>query len=161
LEKKRWLEAEPVLLKDPECAMLYARLFITEFPGGRWRELEKRLLENKDAAYADIVYEYMGYIHTRWPEGEEAFLRNSHNVMDEFHDYLVNCRDQFTDQDKWKMLKDLSKANLEVLNFLGMTKEIQEYILQHRPDLVGEIPNLDPELAKKYQHEKEIGNVDL
>jgi hypothetical protein len=40
-------------------------------------------------------------------------------------------------------------------------KEAQEYIIKHRPDLVGEIQDLNPDLKEKYQHEKELGNVDL
>jgi hypothetical protein len=44
---------------------------------------------------------------------------------------------------------------------MGLDKEQQEYAIQHRPDLIDSITNLDPDLAKKYKHEQELGKVDL
>jgi hypothetical protein len=60
----------------------------------------------------------------------------------------------------WKLLKTNIENNLPVLNRY-MTPEMQEYICKTRPDLVGRIENLDPDLAEKYSHEKELGNIDL
>jgi hypothetical protein len=59
---------------------------------------------------------------------------------------------------KW----DLLKANPESIEVIkNPSRAMQEYVIKLRPDLIGEIDNLDPELAKKYQHEKELGQVDL
>lgn len=61
----------------------------------------------------------------------------------------------------WQLLKANIDNNLPILNKVGMTKEQQEYILKHRPDLASKIENLDPELKAKYQHEVGLGHVDL
>ena len=66
-----------------------------------------------------------------------------------------------TDEDKWALLMANIPHNFDFLNELGMTKEMQEYICQHRPDLAAGIKDLDPELVKKYQHEVGLGYVDL
>lgn len=67
----------------------------------------------------------------------------------------------FTDEDKWLLLKANIENNIPILNEYGMTKEMQEYICQTRPDLTNQIWELDSELAKKYSHERELGQVDL
>jgi hypothetical protein len=40
-------------------------------------------------------------------------------------------------------------------------KEMQEYVIKLRPDLVGKIRNLDPTIKAKYSHEDQLGKVDL
>jgi hypothetical protein len=62
---------------------------------------------------------------------------------------------------RWLLLKASIENNFEILNKIGMTKEMQEYVCHKRPDLVVKIQELDPELVKKYKYEKELGNVDL
>jgi hypothetical protein len=68
-----------------------------------------------------------------------------------------------TDAEKLQFLEKegISKKTIEALGTIGISKEIQEYIIKKRPDLIGEIWDLNPELAKKHSHEKELGNVDL
>jgi hypothetical protein len=57
---------------------------------------------------------------------------------------------------------DLVKHNPENVEYVTFTPTaIQEYILKTRPDLVGKLQNFDKSLKVKYQHEKELGNVDL
>lgn len=61
---------------------------------------------------------------------------------------------------QWKLLEVEIEKNLPILNG-RMTSEMQEYICQHRPDLIGNIQGLDPDLAKKYQHEVGLSQVDV
>lgn len=65
------------------------------------------------------------------------------------------------DKEKWMLLKANIPRNLEILNQIRMTPEMQEYILQHRPDLANQIDDLDPDLKAKYQHEVGLSNADL
>jgi hypothetical protein len=62
---------------------------------------------------------------------------------------------------KWRLLKANIPNNLEFLNEVGMNREMQEYVLEHRPDLASEIDGLLPALKVKYSHEIELGKVDL
>lgn len=73
--------------------------------------------------------------------------------------------DRWTDEDKWWMLlkgRDGCELLLWIFGKTGTIKpDMQEYICRHRPDLIGEIENLDPELARKYSYEVELSNTDL
>lgn len=62
---------------------------------------------------------------------------------------------------KWKLLKANLNRNFEILNRIGMNKEMQEYVLVRRPDLGGQIRDLDPSLKEKYSHEEELGSLDV
>jgi hypothetical protein len=73
----------------------------------------------------------------------------------------IGRRSMVSDENKWLLLKGSIGNNFEILNSVGMNYEMQEYVCQNRPDLVSSIKDLDPELVKKYQHEKELGKVDL
>ena len=39
--------------------------------------------------------------------------------------------------------------------------DMQEYVVQKRPDLISKIKNLNPALKAKYRHEEELGHADL
>jgi hypothetical protein len=58
-------------------------------------------------------------------------------------------------------LHKIDQELIDGLNFLGMEPEVQEALIKKRPDLIGEIEDLDPELERKYRHEHELGKVDL
>jgi hypothetical protein len=63
-----------------------------------------------------------------------------------------------TDEIKWRLLK----ANPEqIISFDRSSKEMQEYVVQVRPDLIGKIPGLWPEVRSKFKHEAELSKVDL
>lgn len=64
---KRWTEAEPIIMKDPEAASYYARDVI----GDRWPEAEPHILKAPDwrLLYAKMV------INGRWPEAEPIILK--------------------------------------------------------------------------------------
>jgi hypothetical protein len=80
----------------------------------------------------------------------------------------VDFVDRWTDEQKWEFLKspapgdDSCELFMWLFNWTGtIKKNMQEYIIQKKPHLISEIKNLDPELAKKYSHEVELGKVDL
>ena len=64
------------------------------------------------------------------------------------------------------VIPKMQKAMLEddinnVKKLKNLDKDLQEYVLKRRPDLVSEIDGLDPEIARKYSHEVGMGGVDL
>lgn len=66
-----------------------------------------------------------------------------------------------SDSVKWQMLRANIENNLPLFNRMPIRKKMQEYICKKRPDLVGQIKNLDPGLRDKYSHEEELSGVDL
>jgi hypothetical protein len=67
---KRWPEAEPYILKDPEVARLYAAAM---FPGERWPQLEKIIINDPKMAYR---YAYLN-LDKRWPEAEPIIMKDA------------------------------------------------------------------------------------
>ena len=64
----------------------------------------------------------------------------------------------------WELLKQAPMPIHEILaigSFWGITKDMQEYICQNRPDLITQIPDLHPDLKAKYYHEVELAGVDV
>jgi hypothetical protein len=66
----------------------------------------------------------------------------------------------------WKLLRDnpenICLDNFQRMSsFWGMSKEMQEYAISVRPDLISKIPELHPELEAKYNHEVELSRVGL
>ena len=47
------------------------------------------------------------------------------------------------------------------INWLGMTRNMQEYVLEQRPDLIREINQLDPELKEKYKDEWNLSGIEI
>ena len=105
-----------------------------------------------------------------WPDGDYVYYVNDELHREdgpamEIHDrkswHLHNSHitDNSSDEYKWILLRG-NPENIKAFP-KGSNKVMQEYVLQRRPDLVGEIENLDPEVAEKYRHEVEIGNADL
>lgn len=68
-----------------------------------------------------------------------------------------------TNANKWRLLRteELTPEMVEFLDFQGMTVEMQEYVLERRPDLISKMLWLDPSLKTKYKHESELSNADL
>jgi hypothetical protein len=58
---------------------------------------------------------------------------------------------------KWILLK----GDIECVHVLSLNKEMQEYVLNCRPDLIGDIEPLHPSLKVKFSHELELSRVDL
>jgi hypothetical protein len=111
---------------------------------------------NKSEEDFDVaIYDLQG----RFPEGEDD-IKGLEYVWYGYLDFL-----------KWKLYSEKTKREwiqegvnenlFEILNYLGMSAKTQELLIQARPDLVNQIPKLHPALKTKYQHEVELGNVDL
>lgn len=92
--RRQWPEAEPVLAKDPEFAVEYARLF---FAPNRWPLGEKSIKTN-----AEFSYKYAIMIGQRFPEGEPVISKDPNyaihytmNVLNGgMHDLLLLPRRQ-------------------------------------------------------------------
>jgi hypothetical protein len=190
-QKRRIPELEHIILKDTHFAVKYAAHVINrDVPPGqgvRWPEAEKRILHTGNTRAA---LDYAHHIFRgRWKEAEPLIWKKKMNVEDylrwtvdgervpEFEAYVkeksplgswaryvedVKQR-KHSEEEKWSWIKNegLNEFVFEIINNGSMSQEMQEYILQHRPDLAAEIKNLDQVLMKKYQHEVELGNVDL
>jgi hypothetical protein len=151
---ERWPEGEEVIKKNPYYAYQYAEQVVR----GRWPEGEDAI--KKDPT---MIYWYAKQIlKHRWLEAE-PFIPKDHPDWKNYQRYFGEIEAYGTDEGKWNTIraKKLSKTVLGKLNKAGMTKDMQEYIVQHRPDLINQIKDLDPELKIRYSHEVELGNVDL
>lgn len=101
--------------------------------------------------------------------GKKAWLVNGQfhrmdgPVVDGVDVWMIHGRplsksSSLTDTFKWELLR----ANPESIKVIGKPSiDMQEYVIKTRPDLIGEIENLDPSLKTKYSHEVGVGNVDL
>jgi hypothetical protein len=132
--------------------------YCTEIRKGRWPEAESIIVNNNDPALCQIYV--VDVINGRWPQPDrpkvETLIKNSE---EDWLEYLRVAGSEFTEAEKWSVLK--TNLDLEEMNALGMTKDMQEYFIQKKPHLIDKIENLNPILAKKYRHERELGNVDL
>jgi hypothetical protein len=136
-------------------------------------EAEEAILKEKDPKWIYLYAEYV--IHGHWPDGEE--ILKSYPIWAHRYSLYAGAGVGFiVTADKWSWIKggglfeqkdgtyakeDLSKDLIRTLNYFGMNHIMQRYICDNRPDLINEINPLEPELAKKYKHEKELGNLDL
>jgi hypothetical protein len=170
---ERWIEAEAELSKDP-FGIAYAEKILKK----RWPKLENFLLTGKGDFGVESLFNYAEQVvRGRWKEAEKKIATDP-QVFENYLTYVFGIttndlqrvskikellsKDLSTNVQKWMLLKtELNEDSMLILNDAGMTREMQEYVVQHRPDLIGKIKNLDPELAKKYQHEQELGEVDL
>jgi hypothetical protein len=50
---------------------------------------------------------------------------------------------------------------VEIMNFAKWTREMQEYVIDKRPDLISKIEYLDPYLEKKYGNELGLSRIDV
>ena len=75
-----------------------------------------------------------------WSLGNDQFL------------YIVNG-EIFGFNKSDEMMIDLFESNLP--------KELQDFVCRHRPDLINQIRDLDPELKAKYEHEVGLSKVDV
>jgi hypothetical protein len=151
---KKWFyefSDEPEMLKDETPANVFYRAFL----GGKRRCSEKEWVVLKNAFY---TYWYSwAIVKDRWPEAE-GILKNSIY----WRAYLDDVKKAYEGRRKWHWLKEQVNENLiDILNYVGMDKEEQEWIILQRRDLIGRIEHLDPSLQEKYQFELELSRVDL
>ena len=67
LEGRRWIEAEPSIMKNPVYAYLYARDVIK----GKWPEAEPYIITNHKIAFEYAIYAIKG----RWPVIEQQMIK--------------------------------------------------------------------------------------
>jgi hypothetical protein len=154
--KGRWPEAEEVIRQYPGYACSYAQCTIK----GPWPEAEEVILKHSSSSmtYAQVV------LKRRWPEAEETIYQ------DQFHWYSYKDwlrRLKPTDRDKWQWLRaGITDELLDILNHfaihnVGMNQDMQEFVCQTRPDLIGKIFHLRAKLRRRYSHEEALSKVDL
>jgi len=78
--KRRWLSAEPMIMRDPEAAYTYAYRILKQ----RWPEAEPYLLRDIDSA---ILYAYL-VVKDRWPELEERLSGNLYKHKKNYYQFM-------------------------------------------------------------------------
>jgi hypothetical protein len=105
-----------------------------------------------------------------WSDGDYLYYKDDEvhredgpameiNGRKSWHLHNSHISDDSSDEYKWILLKG-NPENIKAFP-KGANKDMQEYVIRLRPDLIGEIKNLDPEVAERFKYEKELGNVDL
>ena len=79
---KRWLRGEPLIMRSPITAALYAAYIIK----GRWPEAEPYIQRHSDAAFAYAN----GVLKRRWPEGERIIMGNPELAFKYARDVIKN-----------------------------------------------------------------------
>jgi hypothetical protein len=177
----RFYDGEPAIMKDPYFAVKYA----VDLIKGPWIEAESYILMNASSAYIyarDIlkrrwaaaepiiiaeekeVYEYAkDLVKGRWQEAEKNIKSNGYHVWHLYLDVVKHSPFKYTEEDKfgWLQKEGFTEILIEVLNYLGMCKDTQEYIVQNRPDLIAKIKKLDPQLKIEYCHELSLAGIEI
>jgi hypothetical protein len=122
-------------------------------------QFEDKLLASKDNFE---IFDYIKKeIKDRYPEAEDI-LSKSYCWWGGYLLFLKGMDFTYGTQKLLNLVRERGiEENFAYLNIIVAPKDVQEYICNTRPDLVKQIKNLDPGLAKKYSHEKELGKVDL
>jgi hypothetical protein len=147
----RWSELEPLIVGNPQYASRYTLAVVN----GRWPEAEPAIL----TASGETLHYALYIIHGRWPEGEDI-LQTEPKLWQNYVRYLFRMT---SNEDKWAWLKagPITNNIFRVLNELGLSRDMQGYVLKRRPDLISKIKNLNPCWKTIYQHELELSRVDL
>jgi hypothetical protein len=152
----RFPEAEAAILTDPEFALYYATRILKR----RWIQAEPIIIK-----YVAYAFQYLSdVVKNRWPEAEDRF-RNDWQLWEQYINHVKSVLRTFPMQAndiKWAWIQaGISNNLVSVLNAVHMDKKMQEYIIDNRPDLIGEIKDLDPYLAKRYQEELTLSGIEI
>lgn len=123
---------------------------------GRWPKAELFLMDFPHGARLYALDIFKG----RWPKAEKTIRSDP----SEWRFYLEDLNDrEITVEDEWKWLKKegVTDELFDVLNHIGMPRDVQDYVVKRRPDLIGKITDLDYWVELKYGHEFELAGVDL
>lgn len=138
--RRRWSEAEIIILKDAEAAYFYARDVIK----GRWPEAEPTIMQNAQAArsYANNI------LRRRWPEAEPTIMQDAMVVFD-YARYII--KDRWIEAEYLISQNDYaSRAYLEV--FFPNTEVVtKEQIDDYRWAKAGAIGYFAPKELFKYK----------
>jgi hypothetical protein len=104
-------------------------------------------------------------IKGRWMEGEKYIKKDEGLLKNGFHwwkCYLRCLKVKIKEKDKSEtFINNWNEYSLEILNYLGMSKETQEYLIQQHPDLIAKIEHLDPILKQKYRNELNLAGIEI
>ena len=113
----------------------------------------------KDHFYARKYAENI--IKGRW-KAAEPYIKP--NEMD-WNDYLWVVWHYDNEPAKlWKWIKEEGPTEnlMDILLYIDSEdKDLQEYIITHRPDLINQIETLHPALREKYKYELNMAEVDI
>jgi hypothetical protein len=156
---ERWLEGEPIIASNGLSAYHYAtRLF-----NGPWEEGEEAI---KKVPRWSVLY-IKELLHMRWPAAEPYFQKVPSYFGDGdqyWKDYLSYLRYLNYPKEiklQWLIIEGITDNLIEILNYLGSSRDIQEYIIQRRPDLINKLEGLRPEIEKKYAHELGLSGIEI
>jgi hypothetical protein len=168
----RWPELEEILLKDyafEKMVMYYA----IDVAGERWPGGEEILLTSNQPW--NIFKYFMHLVQKRWPEAEPA-LKGSNSwpgylkiifgddVINKYsQNILEKILDIKTDREKWQFLEEegITEEAVKALNVISIPRELQEYIVKKRPDLMDAISNLFPDIREKYKNELDTTGIEI
>ena len=97
----------------------------------------------------DNVRDYIFHVYSS--------MENIRELLKIYHD-MVEQEYPLTEEDKWILIKH-DPANITMIKH--SSKEMQEYIITHAPHLIKRIPNLNPELRKKYAQELDMAGIEV
>jgi hypothetical protein len=167
-------EAEDIIKDDFFFSYLYAKNILHDrFHKGEYAIVEQIRLAVDYAI--DVIY-------NRWPEAEEKIRGNK--ILWEQHQkgdrvlwnqyrpepfktqwlrYVEFLKLTKTDEDKWIwLIKDgVNEYLIDILNYTKMTPDMQEFVIQKRPDLINFIRDLDPILKEKHTHETSLATIEV
>jgi hypothetical protein len=146
------------LLQEPYLAYQYCKVspwWFKHLFKARWRQV--RFVASKDA---NAAYWFSKKIlKGRWAEAEDVIRQDPRT----WFDYVSEISSRgVSEKTKWKWLKkEITPGLVDILNWTRMNRAMKEYICIRRPDLIGQIEKLDPELKGKFEFEVELGTIDL
>jgi hypothetical protein len=150
--KRRIPEAEELIKNNAHYAGRYA----DEIIHGRWPEAEEVI---KKSGYQAGLYARL-VIEDRWPEAERYIVHPGMTYCNDYRLFLSKL--PFSKKIGWLKKEGFTDHLFWLLGIADdISPALQEYVIQKRPDLIGKFKQLNPRIAKRYQHEKELGNVDL
>ena len=107
-----------------------------------------------DTPYGKQEWYEHGKLHRL--DGPAVINKNSDGTWKEY--WVDDVRVYENDTGFWELLNYCPEA---ILDFYFTSAGQQELALSKRPDLIGKIKNLKPEVLEKYKHELELAGVDV
>jgi hypothetical protein len=148
---QRCPEVEDLLAKDIDYACDYAKTYLK----GRFIKAESEIVR-----WPSLTLQYVEHVVKGRFILAEFCLKDRLPWWNAYREIIGKRK--ISNTQKWLWLKeDISDRLVSILNYLGMTKEMQEFICEQRPDLISLITNLHPDLKARFQHELSLSKVDL
>jgi hypothetical protein len=136
----------------------YTYIYLKDYLKRGTPEIEAVLKKSSHYAF----FYARNFVKDRWIDGERSIFngRNYSNIFQLYIDFLNSLKPTLDTKIKW-----LNQGNIDILfkvfEQMGMEKSVQDRIIQERPDLIDQIPNLDPELKKEYGYELNLARIEV